>query len=242
MSSEPLPSPDLLRGMAHLLRTPLTVILGMTATLRDYDHRFSAEQRAEYLGEVHQAADDIRVALDGLSLLARLLTRSLPITPTPLPLGDLLRAGAGALDSVWGHGAPLLLAAAPAGRVRADEQRITQAFEALARAVTPVAGVALMAEAVAAPAVRLGPVTPVLGEDLRAVLHAPLEELDAGALVARPGGWPALVARLLVEAQGGSLTLDVPAPARRSAPDDDEFAAFTLPVYEATVRLSLPSA
>jgi K+-sensing histidine kinase KdpD len=36
---------DLLRGAAHLLRTPLGVIVGMSTTLRDYDERFSPEQR-----------------------------------------------------------------------------------------------------------------------------------------------------------------------------------------------------
>lgn len=206
MTTTTAPTRDLLRGAAHLLRTPLGVILGMTTTLRDYDARFTADQRVMYLGEVLQAAEEMRDALDGLSLLSRLLTGDLAVIPAVITADTLLSESAAALGSVWGaRGVPRRAAAA--GAVTADSGRIRQALQALARAVAPLDGTALSVDADGT--LRIGPVQPRgTIDELRGVLDGPLNALDTGTLAARPGTWGPLLARYLVEAQGGRLGAD----------------------------------
>jgi hypothetical protein len=216
---------DLLRGAAHLLRTPLGVILGMTATLREHDARFTSEQRSMYLGEVLQAADEMRVALDGMSMLARLVTGTLTFTPETLALDEFSRAGAGSLLTVWGTEEHVSVAPA-AGSAHADPQRLGQALEALARTFQPAPGVALSATSGEQPAFRLGPVTPrSAGDELNEMLTAPLAGAASAEWVARPGGWSLILARYLLETQRarlhieqgeGEVTLVITLPAARS--------------------------
>lgn len=200
---------DLLRGAAHLLRSPLGVVLNIAATLRDYDDRFTPELRATYLGEIWQAAEEMRVALDGLSLLARLIAGNLPFAPTTVPLGGLLSDAREALISVWGNtGAPAVAHAA--GAAWADVRRFAQAFEALARCCTPGQGVVLSAEGGVSPRIRIGPVLPRASlDDLHTILAAPVRSPEIGGRISHSGGWAVLLARHLLEGQGGRLALEV---------------------------------
>ena len=199
---------ELLRGVAHLLRTPLGVILGMTATLRDYDARFTSEQRVTYLGEVLQAADEMRVALDGISLLARLIAGTLSFAPSATSLAELVRAGDEALRPVWTGAAGFAAEAPPVGNAAADAQRVGQALAALAQVFTPAAGARLSGAGGPPPFLRLGPLMPRARDDLDAMLRTPLDAAVSAEWIARPGGWPVLVARHLFEAQGAALALE----------------------------------
>ncbi len=199
----PHSSPDLLRGAAHLLRSPLGVVLGLSATLRDYDHRFTADQRTMYLGEILQAAEEMSIVLDGLSLLARVAAGALAFAPTAIALEDLTESGGGVLAGVWGADAVESRVLA-GSTVRVDRQRIHQALDALARMFSPAPGAAL--NAIAGPGLQLGPVVlQAPGDDMIGLIGQPLTHLDMAALVARPGGWALLLARHLLEMQGASL-------------------------------------
>lgn len=191
---------DLVRATAHLLRTPLGVILGIATTLRDYDARFTAEQRRGYLDEVVQAAEEMRVALDGMSLLARLVGGTLELTPAPATLSEVAHAAARGLHAVWAVEMPR---SADAGMARVDLQRIEQACQALARAVMPVTETRLEARSTPGPALCLGPALPRTADSgWRVLWNAPLAEtLDADTL-SRPETWPVVLARHLLEAQG----------------------------------------
>lgn len=199
----PSATPELVRGMAHLLRTPLGVILGIAATLRDYDARFTVEQRRGYLDEVVQAAEEMRAALDGMSLLARLVGGTLELTPAPAALDAVVRAAAQGLRSVWSVEVP---GTAGAGAARVDLQRLEQTCQALARVVTPSAAVHLVAQGAPTPRLHLGPVVVRAPEgDWQALLAMPLVETLDAETVSRPEGWPLVLARHLLAAQGGRL-------------------------------------
>jgi hypothetical protein len=195
---------DLLRGAAHLLRTPLGVVLGMSATLRDYDHRFTAEQRTLYLGEVFKAAEEMRVALDGMSLLARLVAGTLTFAPAAVPISELATSATEALASIWGAGT-VTVEPSVGSHVSADAQRFTQAFESLARVFGAMDGTAVAAEEGATPTLRLGPVTSTHGAENLSAITAPVATMDLAEVVARPGGWALLTARYLLEGQGARL-------------------------------------
>ncbi len=198
---------DLVRATAHLLRTPLGVILGIATTLRDYDARFTAAQRRGYLDEVVQAAEEMRAALDGISLLARLVGGTLELAPAPTTLGEAVSAVAQGLRAVWGVEVPGVAAAgAGVATVRVDLQRIEQACQALARVVAPGLAVQLVGECVPVPRLRLGPVTVRISDDgWRALIETPLAATVGAETVSRPESWPVVLARHLLEAQGCRL-------------------------------------
>lgn len=199
----PAADADLLRGAAHLLRSPLGVVLNIAATLRDYDDRFTPEMRAGYLGEIVQAAEEMRVALDGISMLARLMQGSLGFTPTEVPLHELLHAAREGLAVAWGI-AETPPPVAGAGTALADLRRTVQAFEALGRCCMALPGVTLTAGG-AEPVVQLGPVQPRAAEEFQAMLTAPVESPAVGQHISHSNGWALLLARYLLEGQGVRL-------------------------------------
>ena len=58
------PRDERLRRLVHDLRTPVTVIAGFADLLRRGEGRVSAEQRAEYVERIADAAAEMRVLLD----------------------------------------------------------------------------------------------------------------------------------------------------------------------------------
>ena len=57
---------DELRKLVHDLRTPLTVVEGFARMLERGEGRLSAEDRAEYLGRIVEAAREMSEILDGV--------------------------------------------------------------------------------------------------------------------------------------------------------------------------------
>lgn len=51
--------------LVHDLRTPLTIVLGFSDMLRKRGDDLTAEQRAEFLARVDDAAKDLKRILDG---------------------------------------------------------------------------------------------------------------------------------------------------------------------------------
>ncbi len=197
---------DLLRGAAHLLRTPLGVILGMATTLRDYDARFTSEQRVAYLGEVLTAAEELRLAVDGMSLLSRLVSGTLTFNPTVTPLAVLLADAATTLAGVWGADGSMQRRVDD-GTARVDGQRLSQALEAVARAFQPGPATVLALSGGQDPALELGPLMPrAPGDDIEAMLRVPLDQAAAADWTGRLTGWSLLLARYLTEGQGAYLS------------------------------------
>lgn len=198
---------DLLRGAAHLLRTPLGVILGTATTLRDYDARFTPERRVTYLGEVVRAAEEMKAALDGLSTLARLVEGTLPVTTQSHDLAYIVDRCHAALAGIWPE---QRIAVHPApGSAAVDDQRLAQAIEALGRAAAPVDGVAVSAGADGGPWLRIGPLQ--FGQDTATpatLLTAPEEQIALADAVAGPAGWPLLLARYLLTAQQARIQIE----------------------------------
>lgn len=66
--SEPVPGPSdpgvRLAQLVHDLRTPLTLVLGFSDLLRRHGDELEAEQRADYLRRIDDAARDMRRILD----------------------------------------------------------------------------------------------------------------------------------------------------------------------------------
>ena len=196
-------APDLLRGAAHLLRTPLGVILGMGTTLRDYGGRFTAEQQSVYLGEIVSAAEELRAALDGLTAYARVAGGRVRFAPAAVPLAAAVRIAEETLADAWGA-APAGGETRPLGSVSVDIDRLAETLAALAQAGAPAEDCVVGAEA---GALRIGPLRTVLPPaDVERLLGATAAADEAGEWLARPGGWPLLLARLLAEGQGARLT------------------------------------
>jgi hypothetical protein len=200
--------PEMLRGAAHLLRSPLGVILGLATTLRDYDHRVTAEQRRAYLGDVLEAVAEINTALDGLSLLSRVLTGTLSVSSTAILADELACKAQESLSAVW-RVDPVVAVGDTLARFRLDRQRTGQALQALARGLRPVPGISPAVSVTADPGLRIGPLLPPAdGNDTSAVLHGPRDTLNLAEIIARPGAWELLLARLLFESQGIRLDLE----------------------------------
>ena len=65
MSSDALPGDDeRLAQLVHDLRTPLTIVLGFTDMLRKRGDDLPAEQRAEFVQRIDEAAKDLKRILD----------------------------------------------------------------------------------------------------------------------------------------------------------------------------------
>ena len=55
-----------LRTLVHALRTPLTIVEGFADALATRGDQMSAEDRAEYVERIHEAAQEMRGLLDGV--------------------------------------------------------------------------------------------------------------------------------------------------------------------------------
>jgi signal transduction histidine kinase len=55
---------DALRELVHALRTPLTIVEGFADALADRGERMDADERAEYVERIGEAAREMRDLLD----------------------------------------------------------------------------------------------------------------------------------------------------------------------------------
>jgi hypothetical protein len=100
------------------------------------------------------------------------------------------------------------------GTAHADINRLGQALDALGRVFTPGAEVAVTVTGGDTPTLTIGPVQPVgAPEETARLVEVSLHSNEANESVGRPGGWAVLVARHLIEGQGGALVLNLPATA-----------------------------
>jgi K+-sensing histidine kinase KdpD len=66
MTSESADADTQLRTLVHALRTPLTIVEGFSDALATRGDQMSAEDRAEYVERIHEAAQEMRDLLDGV--------------------------------------------------------------------------------------------------------------------------------------------------------------------------------
>jgi signal transduction histidine kinase len=59
-----MPAEEELRELVHALRTPLTIVEGFADALAERGERMAAEDRAEYLERIGEAAREMRDLLD----------------------------------------------------------------------------------------------------------------------------------------------------------------------------------
>ncbi len=63
-TGDPNPAQERLVTLVHDLRTPLTLVLGFTDLLRKRGESLSAEERADFVERIDDAAKDLRRILD----------------------------------------------------------------------------------------------------------------------------------------------------------------------------------
>ncbi|MER3417825.1 MAG: molecular chaperone DnaK [Chloroflexota bacterium] len=168
-------------------------------TLKDLGDKVSAADRADVEAKITALREalkgaDIDAVRSGATALAEALQRaSVAAYQAAAASGTGTTAGSG--DGTAG-----------AGAARVDLQRLEQTCQALARVVTPSAAVHLVAQGVPTPRLHLGPVVVRAPEgDWQALLAMPLVETLDAETVSRPEGWPLVLARHLLAAQGGRL-------------------------------------
>ncbi len=61
---EPSPAQERLVTLVHDLRTPLTLVLGFTDLLRKRGDGLSSEERADFVEQIDDAAQELRRILD----------------------------------------------------------------------------------------------------------------------------------------------------------------------------------
>ena len=81
---------DLVAGISHDLRTPLTSVQGYLKGLRD-GVASTEEKRAQYVDIAYRKACDMEVLLQRLFDFSRMETGSLPISPVRADLGEFVR-------------------------------------------------------------------------------------------------------------------------------------------------------
>lgn len=198
--------------IAHDLRTPTSVLLGYTEGLADGKFQGSAEVYAS----MHEEALHLRHLIDDLRTLSLADAGELPLTRQPCdPRALLERTATAHTVLATAHGVTLQVAAAdylPA--VDADPERIAQVLGNLVtnavRHTPPGGQVTLSAEATPG-SVRL--VVADTGEgiaaaDLPSIFERHFRADEARATEGGASGLGLAIARSLVEAHGGTITVE----------------------------------
>lgn len=133
---------DLVAGISHDLRTPLTSVKGYIKGLRDGVAN-TPEKQAQYLDVAYRKACDMDVLLQRLFYFSKLETGNLPLFPVRADLGDFVRGfvrdTAGELEQQGGR---ILLRGGPAPHpVRIDTEQMYRVLTNLTENALRYAGV-----------------------------------------------------------------------------------------------------
>ena len=118
---------DLVAGISHDLRTPLTSVKGYLKGLRDGVAN-TPEKRAQYLDVAYRKACSMEVLLQRLFYFSKLETGALPLFPAAADLGEFARAFAReAAGELAQRGGRFVLRGAPAPHpARMDREQMTR--------------------------------------------------------------------------------------------------------------------
>ncbi len=123
---------DLVRGISHDLRTPLTSVQGYLKGLRDGVAN-TPEKQARYLDVAYRKACEMDILLRRLFAFSEMETGKLPLFPEPVDLGEFVRAFArDAAEELEPHGGRVVLRGAPAPHpVRIDKAQMRRVLSNL---------------------------------------------------------------------------------------------------------------
>ena len=119
---------DFLSRMSHELRTPLNSVIGFANVLRSSRTARLDEREAAYLDRIVANGEHLLALVGDLLDIARIEAGRLPLAPSPVPLGALVRTTVASLEPETVDRPVLLRAEVPAsaGRVVADPTRLQQ--------------------------------------------------------------------------------------------------------------------
>lgn len=116
---------DLVAGISHDLRTPLTSVKGYIKGMRDGVAN-TPEKREQYLDVAYRKACDMERLLQRLFYFSRMETGNLPLSLTPVDLGEFVaRFAREAQEELAESGGRVVLRGAPAAHpVRMDQEQM----------------------------------------------------------------------------------------------------------------------
>jgi signal transduction histidine kinase len=82
---------ELVANVSHELRTPLTSTIGFLQTLERTDIELDEDERERFVAIARAEAERLAVLVNDLLELARLERRAVPLKPTPVDVGELVR-------------------------------------------------------------------------------------------------------------------------------------------------------
>jgi PAS domain S-box-containing protein len=205
---------DFVATSSHELRTPLTAILGYLELVLEAEEDALAEAERGHLQVVYRSSQRLLALVEDLLTVNRVDTGTLAISPAPTAVDELLRAAHDAFAArCVAKGIELVVEPADALRVLVDRPRMDQVLANLvdnAAKFTPSGGTVRLAARAEGKLVRIevadtGP--GIAPHELQSVFERFFRSARAQADAVPGTGLGLPIARALVEAQDGSLTV-----------------------------------
>ena len=123
---------EFLASVSHEIRTPLTMVVGLARELEEDPHRFSPEERAEFVGMISDQSSELAHIVDDLLVAARLDGGELFVTPTDLDLCSLVQNAVADCEPIISpSGAVVRVIDMEGIRAWADQARVRQVIRNL---------------------------------------------------------------------------------------------------------------
>ncbi len=203
-----------LAAVSHELRTPLTSMSGFLELLADEEHRLDPTGR-RYVEAIRRGNARLRRIVDDLLLVAEIEAERLELRPVPTDLAELAAETVEAAVPVAAErGIELTLDATGPLPLEADADRLRQVLDNLvsnALKFTPAGGVVTLSVRAAAGRLRVDVVDTGIGIPRNELgqLFSRFYRASTATRRAIPGtGLGLVIARAIVEAHGGTITLE----------------------------------
>ena len=118
---------EFLASVSHEIRTPLTMVVGLAHELAEDPHRFSPDERAEFIGMISDQSSELSHIVDDLLVAARLDGGELSVSPIDLDLCSLVETAVADCEPVISpYGAIVQVFQPESVRAWADPTRVRQ--------------------------------------------------------------------------------------------------------------------